>query len=366
MKISKEVKVALLAIVAIVVLYFGFMFLKGSDIFSDTHSYYVVYDNVDGLTTSNPVMLNGIKVGTVQEMVLLTDQGNHIQVRLDVLKELNVGDSTIAALGNSDLLGGKTIRLYLGNSTTQYDGGERLIAYEESSIADIISTKTVPVIDKVDTTLARVNRMLESEAKGNVEDILANTKATTAAINEILRSNQANINQITSNINALTASLQQTERNINRLALNMADITDTLKQVEITQLVKNTNEAVAELQAAATKLNTSQGTAGKLMNDEALYENLNNSTAALNALLRDIQAYPKRYVNFSVFGRKDRYKVDETGRVVSLEEVKEIQEQNPEEFRTVPDTVYVPVPAAPVTGTGAAVQPAKADSVKAN
>ncbi|GAB3530309.1 hypothetical protein GCM10027443_10650 [Pontibacter brevis] len=365
MKISKEVKVALLAIAAIVILYFGFMFLKGSDLFSDTSSYYVVYDDVDGLTASNPVMLNGIKVGTVQGMELLVDQGNQIRVQIDVMKELQVGDSTIAALANSDFLGGKAITLYLGNSTTYYDGGEQLISYKQSSIADIISTKTVPVIDKVDTTLARVNRMLESEAKGNVQDILANTRATTAAINEILRSNQENINQITSNINALTASLRQTERNINRLALNMAEITDTLKQVEITQLVRNANDAVAELEAAVTKLNTNQGSMGRLMNDEALYENLNNSTASLNALLRDIQAYPKRYVNFSVFGRKDRYKVDETGRVVSLEEVKEMQDRNPEEFRTVPDTVYVPVPVQQ-TGTGASAVPAKADSVKSN
>lgn len=366
MKISKEVKVAILAIVAIVILYFGFMFLKGSDLFSDTHTYYVVYDDVDGLTTSNPVMLNGIKVGTVQELTLLTDQANQIQVQIEVLKELEIGDSTIAALGNSDFLGGKAITLHLGNSTTKFDGGEKLIAYKASSIADIISTKTVPVIDRVDTTLARVNRILASEAKGNVQEILANTKATTDAINEILRTNQDNIRQITANINALTASLIKTERNINRLALNMADITDTLKQMEVNQLVQNANSAVAELEAAANKLNSREGTAGMLINDEALYENLANSTAALNSLLLDFQTNPKRYVSFSVFGRKDKYKVDETGRVVSLEEVKEIQERNPQEFRTVPDTVYVPVPAEPRTGTGAAVKPAKAGTVKSN
>jgi phospholipid/cholesterol/gamma-HCH transport system substrate-binding protein len=354
-------KVALLGIVAIVILYFGFMFLKGSDIFSDTRSYYVLYDDVDGLTLSNPVLVNGVQVGSVQDMELLTQEGNQIRVEVSVMKDLQIGDSTIAALANSDLLGSKSIVLYLGNSTKMYNGGEKLIPYKASSISDMITTKTVPIIDKVDTTLARVNRLLESEAKGNIQDILANTKATTASINELIRANQQNINEITANINALTASLRQTERNINRLTLNMADFTDTLKQLEIHQLVNNANSAVAELDAVATKLNSNQGSIGKLMNDETLYENLNNSTAALNALLRDVQAYPKRYVQFSLLGRKDKYKVDETGRVVSLEEVKEIQQQHPAEFRTVPDTVYVPVPESDVNLT-----PAATDSLKSN
>lgn len=340
------------------------MYLKGSSIFSDSNTYYVVYDSVDGLAASNPVILNGVQVGTVQSLKLMTDRDNQIMVKLEVIEELQVGDSTIAALTNSDLLGSKAIMLYLGNSTQMYEGGETLIPYKESSITDIISSKTVPVIDKVDTTLARVNRLLDSEAKDNIQGILANTRATTDAINTILRSNQENINQITDNINQLTSSLRQTQRHIDRLALNMADITDTLKQVEINKLVRNANDAVLELEAAATKLNAGQGSIGKLMNDEELYENLNRSSAALDLLLRDIQAYPKRYVSFSVFGRKDKYKVDETGRVITLEEVKEMQERYPEEFRTVPDTVYVPVPEKGALEGN--TRPASADSVRAN
>lgn len=344
MKISKEVKVALLGIVALVILYFGFMFLKGSDLFSDTRSYFVVYDNVDGLTVSNPIIVNGVQVGSVQSINLMTEDQNNILVKIEVLKTLQIGDSTIAALGNSDLLGSKAITLYLGNSQKMYEGGEKLIPYKESSITDIISSKTVPVIDKVDTTLARVNRLLDSEAKDNIQAILANLSQTTSALNGLLAANQKNINAITANVNALTTSLRQTEREINRLAHNMAEITDTLKQAEFNKLIANANGAVEEMQGAMAKLNSDQGSIGKLVNDESLYENMNRSTEALNLLLRDIQAYPKRYVNFSVFGRKDKYKVDATGRVITLDEVKELQDQNPQEFRTVPDTVYVPVP----------------------
>ncbi len=343
MRISKEIKVALLGIVAVVILYFGFMFLKGTDIFSNNKKYYVIYDNVDGLTASNPIILNGIQVGTVQSLKLLTDKGNKIQVEFQVLKDIKVGDSTIASLGNSDLLGSKAITLYLGNSTKIYKGGEHVIPYMEESITDMLSSKSVPVITKVDTTLARVNRLLDSEAKENIQLILANTQVTTKALNDILRANQQNINDITRNLSRLTASLQQTQRHIDHLAQNMSEITDTLKRVEVNKLVNNANQAVAEMQEAVAKLNSGQGSAGKLMNDEQLYENLNRSTEALNLLLRDIQAYPKRYVHFSLIGRRDKYKVDATGRVIMLDEVKDMQDENPDEFRrSAPDTLKVP------------------------
>ncbi|MHC2992782.1 mammalian cell entry protein [Pontibacter sp. HJ8] len=343
MNISKEIKVALLGIVALVILYFGFIYLKGSDLFSKSNSFYVVYENVDGLSVSNPVVLNGIQVGHVKNLTLLTERGNQIRVDLEVRKDLQIGDSTIASLGNSDLLGSKAITLYLRNNKKVYNGGEELISFKETSIADMLSSKSVPVIDKVDTTLARVNRLLDSEAKNNLQAILANSNETSKAVNEILRENQQNVNQITRNLSQLTVALKQTQRNIDRLALNMVEITDTLKQVEYTKLVKDANAAVNQLEMAVSKLNSNEGSLGKLMNDEELYQNMNRSTEALNMLLRDIQAYPKRYVQFSLIGRKDKYKVDATGRVITLEEVKELQNDNPDGFRRpVQDSVSAP------------------------
>lgn len=343
MRISKEIKVALLGVVALLVLYFGFTFLKGSNILSDQNSYFVVYDNVDGLTLSNPVILNGIKVGSVKDMKLLTDKGNKILVEVAVMEDLQIGDSTIASLTSSDLLGSKAIVLYLGNSTKMYDGGETLIPYKDTSITDMLTTKAVPVIDRVDTTLARVNRLLDSEAKVNIQEILENTAATTEALNKLLRSNQQNINAITSNLNQLLVSLKQTQRHIDHLATNMVEITDTLKQVEINKLVNNANDAVTGLETAIAKMNSDQSSIGKLMNSDELYQNLDRSTEALNLLLRDIQANPKRYVSFSVFGRKDKYKVMPDGRVVTVEEVKELQEENEEEFsKPAQDTLKIP------------------------
>lgn len=349
MKITKEIKVALLGIAALVLLYFGVKFLKGADLFSDTRTFHVVYDNVDGLTASNPVMLNGVQIGFVQKLKLMPKEHNHILVTIEVQKDIAVGDSTIAALASSSLLGGKAITLYLGKSTKLYKGGERLHAFNERSITDMLTTKAVPVIDKVDTTLARVNRLLDSDAKENLQLILANTQATTEAMNQLLRSNQKNINEITANTNRLMISLIQTQRHIDRVALNLGEITDTLKRAQVNKLVNNANKAVEEMQRTVAKLNSNEGSMGKLMNDDALYQNMTRSTEALNMLLRDIQAYPKRYVQFSLIGKKDKYKVDATGRVITLEEVKILQDENPDKFiRPVPDTLKIPLKTEPI------------------
>jgi phospholipid/cholesterol/gamma-HCH transport system substrate-binding protein len=333
-KISKEIKVALLGVVALVILYFGFTFLKGSNLFSDERTFYVIYDDVNGLAVSNPVILNGIRVGSVKDMELLTDQGNQIRVSLTVLEDIQIGDSTIANLASSDLLGGKSIVLTLGNSTKMFDSGEKLIPYKQTSITDMLSSKAVPVIDRADTTLARVNRILiDTESKKNVQDILENTKQMTDAVNLLIRTNQGNINAITANLSQLVRTLQTTQRNVDKLTLNMVQITDTLKQVEVNKLVNNANEAVRELEITLAKLNSDQSSIGRLINDDQLYVNMDRSTDALNLLLRDIQAHPKRYVSFSVFGKKDKYKVEPNGRIITIEEVKELQDENKEDFK---------------------------------
>lgn len=318
------------------------MFLRGADIFSGTNKFYAVYANVDGLTASNPVLLNGVQVGSVQSLKLLTDHGNQIRVEIEVQKDLQIGDSTIAVLTNSDILGSKAIVLQLGNSGKRYNGGEQLIAHFERSITDMLTSKAMPVLGTVDSTLVRMNRLLDSEAKDNIQQILSNSQATTEALNMMLRQNQRNINDITTNISLLTASLRQTERQISRLAVNLTEITDTLKRVEINKLVNNANDAVSGLETAVAKLNSTEGSMGKFMNDNAMYDNLNRSTEALNLLLRDIQVNPKRYVQFSLIGRRDKYKVDATGRVITVEEVKEMQDENPEEFKApVTDSTQV-------------------------
>jgi phospholipid/cholesterol/gamma-HCH transport system substrate-binding protein len=304
--ISKEVKVALLGIVAIVALYFGFLFLKGTDFFSSTKTYYVIYENVDGLTVSSPVVLNGVQVGVVQEMDIQLDKEHHIKVALNVNDDIPVGDSTIASLTSSDLLGGKAITLFLKPSSRLYKGGEMLISYTQQSLTDMLTAKAMPVLGKVDSTLLRFNSFFNDEAKNSLRATILNTQATTEAVRNMLLANQRNINAITSNLAALTGQLQKTEQKFNVLASNLNQITDTLKATPINATIRDLHATVAEAQAVLHKFNQNTGTMGRLMNDDSLYANINASTESLNALLKDLKANPKRYVHFSLIGGKTK------------------------------------------------------------
>ena len=306
MRISNELKVALLGIVAIAALYFGFLFLKGSDLFSSTKTYYVNYASVDGLTLSGPVVLNGIKVGVVQDMKLLPEKNNSIQVALEVDENIVVGDSTIASLTSSDLLGGKAITLFMKPNKKIYKGGETLLSFTEVSLTTMLTQKAMPVLGTIDSTLLKLNGFFDEDAKKSIRGTILNTEATTRALQQLLLANQQNINQITTNMAALTGALRQTERRFNVLAGNLNQITDTLKNAPVNDLVRDMNKTVAEAQTAIKSLNNTltktDGTLGRIMNDDSLYANLNASSASLDALLKDFKANPKRYVHFSLIG----------------------------------------------------------------
>ncbi|SNC75042.1 phospholipid/cholesterol/gamma-HCH transport system substrate-binding protein [Hymenobacter gelipurpurascens] len=309
---SKEIKVALLGIVAIALLVIGFNFLKGSNLLSSDRTYYAKYDNVDGLTVGNPVILNGIKVGQVKEMVLLPEEANRIKVAVELQKGITVGDSTVASLSGS-LLGSKTITLFLGKNTKVYDGGEELRSYTVASITDAFQAKALPVLGTVDSTLTKVNSFLSKEAKVSLQATLLNAQGSTEALKNLLLMNQRNINQITTNMARLTAELNKTSAKFDRIATNFSVLSDSLKSAPVGPAMRKLNATMTEAQGTMTTLNRSlsdqKGSLGKLINDTTLYNNLNATAASTNTLLTDFQANPKRYVHFSVFGGgKDKTK----------------------------------------------------------
>lgn|GEM_PF-7885 len=302
---SKELKVALLGIVALVALYIGFNFLKGSNLLSSDRTYYATYDNVDGLTVGNPVILNGVKVGQVKNMSLQPEQANRVRVALELQKDVVVGDSTVASLSGS-LLGSKTITLFLGKNSKVFDGGEDLKSYTVASITDAFQAKALPVLGTVDSTLIKVNSFLSKEARVSLQATLVNAQGSTEALKNLLVMNQRNINQITTNMARLTADLAVTEKKLDRIAGNFAQLSDSLKQAPVGPAMRKLNATMTEAQSAMTTLNRSladeKGSLGKLINDDSLYTNLNATAASSNALLVDLKANPKRYVHFSVFG----------------------------------------------------------------
>ena len=314
---TKEIKVALLTIVAIAALVLGYKFLRGNNVFSSNRTYFATYPKVDGLNVGALVVLNGIKVGQVKSMELQPAKDNSVRVSLELGKDIVVGDSTTASLGGT-LLGSKGITLTLGQNSKAYVGGEEIRTTTPSGIADAFQAKALPVLDTVGATLSHINGFLNRDAQTNIQGTLLGARQSTEALQKLIVANQANINTITSNLAAMSTALNKTTGKLDKIAVNFSQLSDSLKKAPIAPALRRLNATLADAQTTVKSLNTAlndqKGSMGKLLHDSTLYNNLAATTASSNDLLVDFKANPKRYVHFSVFGGggKDKTKVETT------------------------------------------------------
>lgn len=305
---SKEFKVGLLTVVGGVVLYFGFTFLKGYDLFSSTSSYHVVYDNIGGLTPSNPVQINGLNVGKVVSLTILQERNSKILVVFDVLKSIKLNDSSIAVLKDDGLLGGKMIELIVGkgNGIVPKD---TLKSGIELGMMATASAKVDPLIIKIDSTIISVNQLL-NEYKGlgkNVKNVMVNLEETTGSVNGLMADNRQRISNITANFDKLSASLVETEKSIKPLIAKMNTIADSVNAMKLASTMDEARKSVGSLNEMLNAMNKG-GTMTKLMKNDSAYVNLNKTIVSLDKLLIDFRENPKNYVHFSLFGKKEKKK----------------------------------------------------------
>lgn len=308
MKISKEAKVGILAVVALAVLYFGFNYLKGSDIFSRSNKYVVIYDNVDGLTPSNPVQLNGLNVGRVDRIDILQKQSNQLLVTLDIDKRIEVGQGSKAVLADAGVLGGKVVILQINQSGKLLDVGDTLVSGKEAGLTSLIKEKTLPVLNTVDSLTINLNRIVKQfDRTGLVlNKTLEGAQATTGALTLTIGENREGIKRLMTNLGNLSASLAETEKEIKPLLAKAGTFADSLNALKLSATLANANKSIGTLQQMLADINSGKGTLGKLKDDEALYKNVNGATASLEKLLTDFREHPKRYVHFSLFGKKEK------------------------------------------------------------
>jgi phospholipid/cholesterol/gamma-HCH transport system substrate-binding protein len=304
--LSKEVKVGLLALVSGAVLYIGFNFLKGVDFLSPTKTYYVMYVNVDGLTVSNPVQLNGLNIGQVDKIKILTKNNNKILVSLKVDEKILLGDSTFAKLSTTDLLGSKSIQLQIGKNTKIFESGDTLMGIKEQAMSELISQKALPIMSNLDSTVIKLNALFGDEMGTSVKNTMHNFELASHDLKLMVSENRTNMGQISANLVSLSNSLKETEKNLSPLLDKMNKFADTLNDLELKAMVNSAKSSMKSLEDITSKINKAEGSLGSLVNDKVLYNNLSAAAKDLDVLFLDIQKHPKRYVSFSVFGGKDK------------------------------------------------------------
>jgi phospholipid/cholesterol/gamma-HCH transport system substrate-binding protein len=303
---SKEVKVALLTIVSGAMLYIGFNFLKGRDTFSDIDYYNIYYSDVDGLTPGNPVYVNGLSVGQVKEMSLDPEHSNEIKVQIQLSGHIVLTDSTRAKLIDGSLLGGKAIVLELKPGKNTLADGATIPSYTEPGLTEALSLKAKPVIEGLDKTITNVNKILNEENQEKVGQILTNLESATKEVEGIMKINKAALAVTTGNLSKLSTSLVETEKQLKPILANLDSFSDSLKHAQLKSTVDEANKTVKDLHEVIEKLHSKNGTMGKLINEDSLYVHLDNAVKDLDKVFIDLKARPKRYIHFSVFGKKDK------------------------------------------------------------
>jgi phospholipid/cholesterol/gamma-HCH transport system substrate-binding protein len=310
-RLSKESKIGMMALVSGVILYLGFNFLKGMDFFSPVKKYYVWYDNVDGLTASNSVIISGLNVGRVNKTTLDQQKGNKILVELQINKDIVLGDSTKALLSSLDLLGGKSIVLNLGKNSKIFDSGDTLIGIKEKGFIQVLGDKATPVLSNLDSTIMRINSILGDETNNKISKLLANLVVASESIKLLMAENRTNISGLTGNLNELSASLVQTEKGLKPILVKFNALADSLNDLELKRVVTNANNTMSNLSAITEKINKGEGSLGALINEKTTVDNLNKAIKDIDALMVDFKNNPKNYL--SPLGRKSKkIKADST------------------------------------------------------
>ena len=307
---SNELKVGFLALLAFLILYFGFNFLKGNDVFSTARVYYVEYDNVDGLMVSNQVMVNGIEVGKVKKVEILPEKANKILVTLRLSQDIVIPDKTVAVLSDGALLGGKIIRLRLeGKGNLAEDSF--LKGETEVGVTALLKERAIPVIANADSLLVSFRQISNKfDHTGTYLNTLLKTSNETVSningsVNGIVADNKANIAQISSNMKNLSTDLIETEKQLRPLLTKFNTVADSLNALKIGKTLKEVDATVVSLKKIVQGLERGEGTAGKLIKNDSLYLGLNKTIVDLDKLLLDFRLQPKRYIGISVFGKKN-------------------------------------------------------------
>ena len=306
MKLSKEVKVGVVAIVAIGIMVWGFNYLKGTNLFVQSKSVYTVYPKVPGLSVSAPIIINGVQSGIVDAIYFHSDKSSNVIVRLNITEDqLKIPKDSRADLISLDFLGTKAIGLKLGESSEELKAGDTIQSYFEKSMLDDVSEQILPVkqkaedlIDSLQVSVTKFNLALDNMNTVFDERNKRNFAASITRLKETIESMNALANNMNNTVNTSVKPTLKVYKNLG----------DSLAALDMKNTLVKAQKTFEDLSATLDKINKGEGTMGQLINNDSLYNNLEAVSRDMDSLMIDLRENPKRYVHFSIFGRRDKKK----------------------------------------------------------
>ena len=303
MKYTKEVKTALLAIVAILLFIFGYSFLKGKNWFDSSRTFYAVYNDVEGLSPSSPVTINGLKVGNVTDIGFLDTSGKLVVTFL-VDNSFPFSKNSTAQIYGGGLIGGKSLAIIPDYEKGEMaKSGDTLPSEIEEGLLELVNERLTPLQEKIERVIVSADSLVNSFNEVMNPTTRENLKSSVAGLNATIESLNNSANNVEGILNTNSPKLDRTFSNLDRMAQNFGDFSDTLSEFDLRKVTEDLEMAVTNFERVTEKLNSGEGTAGKLLNDPSVYNNLERATNQLDALIQDVKLNPKRYVHFSIFGK---------------------------------------------------------------
>jgi phospholipid/cholesterol/gamma-HCH transport system substrate-binding protein len=304
LKPSREVKIGLFALLMLLALYLGVNYLKGREVFSGDRFYYALFDQTNGLQTSAPVLLRGVKVGSVTDIYLDREHPDKVVVKVGIKKNIDIPSDSHLVLFANGLMGDKAIELVMGGSGSYFERGVIIPAQIASGLFESASTniedlvaEAKAVMHSLESTSNSLGNLLEQNA-GSFGGILRNVEGVTAQLD------QARIGGMIADLESFTAMLRGNSSRFESIVDNLDEVTGSLAEADLRGTVDSLGAGIAHLNRVLASVSGGEGTAARLIADPALYDSLTVATGNLAALLEDLRANPKRYVHFSLFGRK--------------------------------------------------------------
>ncbi|MDP4266254.1 MAG: MlaD family protein [Bacteroidota bacterium] len=319
-RFSGEIKAGLLILLTIAVFVLGFNYIKGKNILGNKNTFYAVYRQVNGLLPTSHIYVNGMKVGQIKDIYFSPDNSGKIIVKFYVRKDLKIPKNSIANIFSSDILGSKAIEIKLGNSKIYAASGDTLVSGIQATLQEEVSLQMLPIKSKaenllssLDSVLSVVQYIFNKETRENLKKsfesiriTIKNIEHTSFAVDTFTTEYKGKLENILINVDAISTNLRNNNNKISNIINNFSELSDTLAKVNFANTVNLAEKTLKDVSVILDKVNKGKGSMGLLINNDSLYNNLQKASKDMDKLVDDIKNNPKRYVHFSIFGRKDK------------------------------------------------------------